>query len=201
MKSLKAKLNNQKGITILFALLGFMVAAVISAVIITAALSAARRVENDRQITQNQLTLESAAQLIRDQMTGNGTESKKTTVSKTGSGGSTVYASSGVFASEMQTAVEYVDASGRNYESGESALTVSCNALDTVEVSYVMQSAEASYSIGDYYLIFTFTLEDSSDELYLTMIGSEKVDSSNPDRTIISWETVSINGLGGSNED
>ena len=60
------KLKNEQGVTILMAPLLVLTAAVVSAVILSAALSAARRVNGDRTAQQNYLAVSSAAELVRD---------------------------------------------------------------------------------------------------------------------------------------
>lgn len=60
------KLKNEQGVTILMALLLVLTAAVVSTVILSAALSAARRVNGDRTAQQNYLAVSSAAELVRD---------------------------------------------------------------------------------------------------------------------------------------
>lgn len=59
------KLKNERGESILMALL-LLLASVISALILTAATNAAHHLRNDRKAQQNYLTVSSAAELIRD---------------------------------------------------------------------------------------------------------------------------------------
>lgn len=60
------KARDQKGATILMALLFLLLAAVLSGVILTAATNAARQMYLDRAAQQNYLTVSSAAELLRD---------------------------------------------------------------------------------------------------------------------------------------
>lgn len=60
------KLKNERGESILMALLLVLLASVISALILTAATNAAHHLRNDRKAQQNYLTVSSAAELIRD---------------------------------------------------------------------------------------------------------------------------------------
>ena len=66
MKRLAQKLNCRRGASMLMALLLFLIAAMVSAVIITAAVSARSRVASDRAQQQTYLTVSSAAELLRD---------------------------------------------------------------------------------------------------------------------------------------
>lgn len=70
MKRLAQKLNCRRGASMLMALLLFLIAAMVSAVIITAAVSARSRVASDRAQQQTYLTVSSAAELLRDSIEG-----------------------------------------------------------------------------------------------------------------------------------
>ena len=60
------KLRNERGASILMALVLLLLASMVSAVILSAATSAARRIRNDREAQQDYLTVSSAAEMIRD---------------------------------------------------------------------------------------------------------------------------------------
>ena len=60
------KLRSERGASILMALVLLLLASMVSAVILTAATGAARRVRNDREAQQEYLTVSSAAEMIRD---------------------------------------------------------------------------------------------------------------------------------------
>ena len=64
------KLNNNEGKSILMALLLLLVAVTVSIVIITAATSAAHQINGNRQQQQSYLTAASAAELLRDSLSG-----------------------------------------------------------------------------------------------------------------------------------
>ncbi len=68
MENLYRKLNNSDGKTILMALFLLLVAVAVSVVIITAAVTAAHQINDNRQAQQAYLTASSAAQLFRDEM-------------------------------------------------------------------------------------------------------------------------------------
>lgn len=65
-KNICRKLKSEKGTSIFFGLLLFMVAAVVSTVILNGAVTAMKRVESDRKAEQNYLTCSSAARMLRD---------------------------------------------------------------------------------------------------------------------------------------
>ena len=64
------KVKNNSGATILMALLLILLATAVGAAVLTAAVSAARHLRSDREAQQNYLTVSSAAELIRDSITG-----------------------------------------------------------------------------------------------------------------------------------
>ena len=64
------RLKNNSGATILMALLLILLATAVGAAVLTAAVSAARHLRSDREAQQNYLTVSSAAELIRDSITG-----------------------------------------------------------------------------------------------------------------------------------
>lgn len=68
MKSIKNKINSNKGASFLFGLFALFVALMISAVAISSALTSARRVKDDYDTTQSLLTLESTASLVKDEL-------------------------------------------------------------------------------------------------------------------------------------
>lgn len=64
------KLRDRRGASLLMALLLLLLATMVSVVILTAVSSAARHLSRDREAQQNYLTVSSAAELIRDSITG-----------------------------------------------------------------------------------------------------------------------------------
>ena len=63
---IKRKLKSNKGTSIFFGLLLFLVASILSAVMLNASVTTVKRVESDRKIEQNYLTCSSAAKMLRD---------------------------------------------------------------------------------------------------------------------------------------
>ena len=115
MERIKEKLHSQSGASFLLALLAFLVAAVVSVVIVTAAVTNVKRIYSDREAQQDHLTLLSAAQLVRDEMeetkyiiTTTKTETTTTTIEENGTSTSTTdvtirvdKSAEGTFATEM----------------------------------------------------------------------------------------------------
>ena len=67
---INAKLKSNRGATLLFAIVALAVAAIVSAVVIYAAESNAGRIRSAQASEQAQLTLNSAAALVREQYAG-----------------------------------------------------------------------------------------------------------------------------------
>ena len=77
------KLKNERGESILMALLLILLAMAVGAAILTAAVSAAHHMKSDREAQQNYLTVSSAAELIRDSIAGDKYERTMTETHKT----------------------------------------------------------------------------------------------------------------------
>lgn len=67
-EKINQKLKSEKGTSIFFGLLLFLVASVVSVVILEGAVTTVKRVESDRKAEQNYLTCSSAAKLLRDEI-------------------------------------------------------------------------------------------------------------------------------------
>lgn len=70
MRKAAEKLNSKNGVTIIMALVFFLIAAIIGSVVITAASSNAGRLTHMRGEQQAYLTVSSAAKLVRDEVNG-----------------------------------------------------------------------------------------------------------------------------------
>ena len=221
MKRIKKKLHSQSGASFLFALLAFLVAAMVSVTIVSAALTTVKRINNDREAQQAQLTLISAAQFVRDEMkeTRYVITETTTTTTTTGEGGieethtsvSVDKTAEGTFKDEMKAAVEYVDMNedlGKSYVA-ENAFQITAVGsefemkMKPVNVSFVMKSG-----IGEkYHLFFTLSIDGTGETLFLKMTsrGIEYYDtivSGNTTKRIdrICWINGIIGGIGDTNE-
>lgn len=67
---IRRKLKSEQGTSIFFGLLLFLVASILSAVILEGAVTTVKTVASDRDAEQNYLTCSSAAQVLRDYITG-----------------------------------------------------------------------------------------------------------------------------------
>ena len=97
---INAKLKSRRGATLIFALVALAVAVIVCAVVIYAAQSNAGRIRSAQAAEQAQLTLNSAASVVRDQFAGNGIElvNTYTTVTSTTNGVPTVTKNPGTVA-------------------------------------------------------------------------------------------------------
>lgn len=68
MKKIKQKLNDQSGVSILFALIMMLVAAMVSLTIVSTSVSALKRTHSIRNSQQDSLSLDSATLLIKRQL-------------------------------------------------------------------------------------------------------------------------------------
>lgn len=79
MTALHAKLNSSRGMSMLMAILLLLVATMVSVVILSAATTGMKRAESDRAGQQAYLTVSSAAQLLRDEISDQSYTSTVTT--------------------------------------------------------------------------------------------------------------------------
>ena len=84
MQKLKQKLKSQRGASITFALLLFMVCAVVGSVVLTAGTAAAGRMSELAKMDQRYYSVTSAAQLLRDTMDGKQVSVTQKTVTENG---------------------------------------------------------------------------------------------------------------------
>ena len=76
MKTIKKKLNSQSGVSILFALLLFLVATVVSVVIIVAATSGVKREASYKETIQKNIELDSAVLFLSNKITEYSSDNK-----------------------------------------------------------------------------------------------------------------------------
>jgi len=205
MMPIKQKLKSENGASFLLALLAFLVAAMVCVTIITAATSSVKRVHSDRDAQQMQLTLTSAAQLVRDTM--GETQYCITTVTTTENGNATTETTktaAGVFAQEIKDAIAYIDIHGGSAYADGMNLSVSGTDLPVIAVSFVMTSDIAE----PYKLLFTLRVQKTGEVLYLTMessstterktetipSGSNRTKTVTTETTTITWDNPIISG-------
>lgn len=176
MGRIREKLNSQSGVSFLLALLAFLVAAMVSVTIVAAAVTTVKRVNSDRESQQAQLTLISAAQLVRDEMEE--TKYIVTTVSSTlpQPGDGITEETEGTFGQEMQDAVVAVNRLSNldepykdTFEIGvPNVPAVAEFEMAPVDVSFIMKAGDEQYRV-----IFTLLIEGSGDRLFLAMDGKK----------------------------
>ena len=203
MRKIKEKLHSENGASFLFALVAFLVAAMVSVTIVAAAVSSLKRVYSDRAVQQAHLTLTSAAQLVRDAMEATSVK-KVEVVTSSGGGSTTTVSAEGTFGPEMKEAVDYVD-TGFPYNGSNIRLEVQGLEMEPVDITFIMK-AEDGESREKYKVIFTLTLAGSDETLFLTMDGvagtpvvdtsSEGTVTTTTTTTTITWSQPIINGIG-----
>ena len=137
MMPIKQKLKSENGASFLLALLAFLVAAMVCVTIITAATSSVKRVHSDRESQQMQLAITSAAQLVRDTMEE--TKYSITTVTTTEKDGTkieTTKTATGVFAPEIEAAINYVDEYHTDASASGMKLSVDGTDLPIIDMSF-----------------------------------------------------------------
>ena len=69
MEKINKKLRSRQGTSIFFGILFFLIASILSIVMLNGAVTAVKSVQSDRQAEQNFLTCSSAAKTLRDAIT------------------------------------------------------------------------------------------------------------------------------------
>lgn len=77
-KKMREKLKSNQGTSIFFGILFFLIASILSIVMLNGAVTAVKSVQSDRQAEQNYLTCSSAAKLLRKQITDTKVTRKRT---------------------------------------------------------------------------------------------------------------------------
>ena len=220
MERMKKKIQSQSGASFLFALLAFLVAAMVSVTIVAAAVTTVKRVHGDRESQQAQLTLISAAQLVRNEMektkyifTTTITETTTINEDNTVDTSTTVReeeSAEGPFEAEIEDAVKYV-------KNGDPLAPYKADPAFRIEVTesgFKMRPVDVSFDmkVGEekYYLVFTLSIEGTGETLFLKMPGSGPNQYGNPitttsedgsttttvSKTAITWSNGVIDGAG-----
>lgn len=175
MKKWNTFWQDTDGASIAFAMLAFVVASMVSITVITAATTAAKRVHSDRENTQVRLTLNSAAELLREMMKSV-TYTETTTVTTPVNSSSSVNVTTtceGVLQDEIYAAVSYVNQYNVPFESNtgtDFVLKGDGLSLSNVNVSFVMQADDEDL----YNIVFTLRMENREETILLSMIGEKK---------------------------
>ena len=178
------KLNSRRGVTLVYALLLFLVAAMVSLVILQGALTTARRVHSEKQSEQAWLTLNSAAQLMRDELQSSTCTitTTKTTYAWGTTTSSTTYSPDGPLGSLLQKAVESADDQSRAYTADTLTVTAADNLLDPVSVQLTLQPCSVDWTAADaennYRVTAVFSMDGEEQQLYLTLTAKRTTSSS-----------------------
>lgn len=160
MERVKSKLHSESGVSILLALLLLLVATMVSAVILSAAVTATKRVYDDKQQAQDYLTVSSAARLLRTAVTGASCTKIETTESETTNG------------------TEIINPTVTTYEStGElGGLLLTAMLAADKDQEYTVQIVPATLDDGTVLdtAVFTFTMNpyDSDESVYYRIQGT-----------------------------
>ena len=181
LKVIQKKLHSEEGASVIFALLFFLVAAMVSAVIVASAVSGLRRLHDDTEYEQNVLAISSAIMLVEQQMTAESTKSEALnyiTVTQTERSDSSAVTTTveagttGAFAGELKAAVNYfypssgasaAAAAGKKFDSSKNGCSMVIrldDELPEVNVDYVMYPlSEDTSDNTSFQIVMTFSIE------------------------------------------
>lgn len=150
---IKKKLRSKQGTSIFFGLLLFLIASILSTVMLSASVTAVKSVESDRKTEQSYLTCSSAAKMLRDAIQNTCVVYKRTIVTqKIGNGGTQTIEDTSTWSSESKDETiakskfaeflkDYVEAyEERNLAAGdelERTYTISVPADDAADIDTV----------------------------------------------------------------
>ena len=208
MRKLKNKLNNNSGVSILFALLLFLVASMVSIVIISASASSVKRTHYSSAMTQETLSLDSAVLMMNNEMDNVVYTSVATKKKKDDSYGTptiTIQKSNNEFTSVFDSLIKEVskDFLDDNLNS-LSDFTIEVDNMNKVYVSCsILNNNSADDSLE---ITFNLSTEDDSDAReYLTYSIAKSITESqsgserNPTYTktsVVQWHVKLASGKG-----
>ena len=192
--SILYKLRSQRGATIIYGLLAILVATVVSVIILTAALTAVKRVNQDKAATQNKLTLESAAQLIVDTF---GTESGKSKVSAVVDGESYVCSDINVSDSILGPELKRVFQSVGIADSETVSFSIEAENMDTVSGTIKMLKGghTGTEKSKDFQLVISLSIADDDGTMKgSTFIVASATQVKSGQMTTFAWTPVITTG-------
>jgi len=153
----------------IFALLAFMVCALVAVLIVSSALTSVKRAEDDKKLQQSRITLNSAAELVKGEMMASSisyTEEIEIDGSKQTEKVTDVR--NGSFGDYLSEAIASIKSTGFDYTKD---ITISVKEADKdimtpVNCHLVFKKND---TLDGYRIICTFSTESGSDTVYLTM--------------------------------
>ena len=180
MNALQKKLHSNAGASMMMALLLMLVALLVSAVILSAAVSSAATVRADRTQQQTYLTVSSAAELLRDKITGGGCKYEKIVTNLYRSrnkvellDSSTVYQNAdGAFSKVLYDAIDRIQTTGGDFQG---TYTISVEDYDPVTAEVLLHDQSDAEGVPCYRLTIWFTGGQAASRyrLCLTVDGIE----------------------------
>ena len=188
MNTMKKKLQSNSGVSILFALLLFLVVSMVSVTILSAAYSSVKRTHAVKLDTQNILALDSASLLMKKNM-----DNVTYTVPKQ-KDGTLVYTNAKLNVTDNPFETELISISteilNNNISINEKdAFSVEATNLNTVSVKYSIQVTE----MGKTYIVI-FALETTDESKTYVKFNVEKTDNDNTSESKVSWSFFEISG-------
>ena len=222
-EKIRKKLNSSEGISVLMGLLLFLIASILSAVMLSAALTAVKSVTSDQKVEQNYLTCSSAATTLRDAIsntkviktekvtTKNKTSSSEITWSTESTGSETETTEEGFGEKYLKDWIkDLVDSSIDNKKETHTISIQGTKDMDPVEATVTIQAdKDDSTAIGNnayqsYNIEIVFATGKGADscQMTLTLQGGCKKDttsSTNVETTTLTYSWYGANIINGAN--
>lgn len=213
--SIRKKLKSTDGISILFGILFFLIASILSVVILSASVAAIKSVTSDRKLEQNYLTCSSAAKTLRDAITGTTITEKTEVIIKKQKPTSTTcswYADTtstnlqSFGENYLQSWIEDLATSSVNTGKATHTITIDgIDGMDSVEATVKIKIDETTpVTVGGsqyfpYDLTIVFSFGSGTDSCILTLslegqcTGSETTSTSKSGSSTVTTTTTNLN--------
>lgn len=190
-------LGDDRGASILYALLFLLVAVMVSITVINAAVTTAHRVNDDKAWKQERLTLDSAGSVVADML-----RDTTFTVQTTSGGGAfdeaEILEKDGPLADILEPAVIATAQHGMGLVSDADSFEVDVDGFPTVEVSYEMESEEIDIITGEthpqdrYRIVATLQVENGEQCLFVEAYQSSAAEATTTTDGDVTTVTESI---------
>lgn len=198
VNSVKNKLSNNSGVTILFALLLFLVVSMVSVTILAASYSSVKRTNSSKEALQSNIDLDSAILLLNKEI-----NNVEYTITATTRKGSTSYSagslskSNSVFANEITKISDQYIKNPNVSSCSIDDFTISASNLEDVKVSTSCKLGTSGQENS-----VTFTLKNNESVVYVTYSISDTASSNgnNAVKHTVKWTYDKSSGKKSDNE-
>ena len=190
MNRIQIKLNSNRGVSILFAMVLFLFVSIMGATIISAAHTSAIRVHNNASAIQSNLTLQSASKIVKEELLNSNVQVIEDDENVQ------MIVSENAFSKELRTLMEQLQSIPN--QNASTTFTIHSNQLDDIQGMIVCKHGEQNDSAQDYQLVVTLQT-NSNEMMYITFQCNQKmvketkdVQKTRPNGTVYTVQVTTI---------